>query len=209
MIVADNASTDRTAEIAAERGCRVVTVTKRLIGAVRNGGARVASGEILAFVDADTQIHPDTFNEIDEVLASGRVVGGTTGIRFERSSLGIKLTYALLVFLGLVARGAQNRRDFSVDTGLVFCRRADFEEIGGYREKYLFGEDVWFLVDMRRLGRRRGQRLARGLTASAVFSTRKFDEFGDWHYFSLLFRLPFSVLFRSREWVWRYWYERR
>src|SRR5438093_3363521 len=65
VIVADNLSTDRTAEIAAARGARVVSVEKRVIGAVRNGGARAASGEVLAFMDADLRIHPQTFNAID------------------------------------------------------------------------------------------------------------------------------------------------
>src|SRR5688500_213700 len=57
VIVADNGSTDATRQIASERGCVVVSVEKRVIGAARNGGARAARGEILAFVDADTQIH--------------------------------------------------------------------------------------------------------------------------------------------------------
>src|SRR5947207_14065985 len=52
VIVADNASTDRTAEIAAARGCRVVSVAKRAIAAARNGGAAEASRPILGLVDA-------------------------------------------------------------------------------------------------------------------------------------------------------------
>src|ERR1035437_1341775 len=84
VIVADNGSTDTTSRIAADRGCLVVSVEKRVIGAARNGGARVARDEILAFVDADTQIHPETFNEIDRVFSDTRVIGGATGIDFER-----------------------------------------------------------------------------------------------------------------------------
>src|ERR1700704_2222807 len=61
VVVADNASTDRTAEVATARGCRVVSVAKRAIAAARNGGATCARSPILAFVDADTQIHPDSF----------------------------------------------------------------------------------------------------------------------------------------------------
>ena len=68
VIVADNVSTDETAEIARSRGCRVVSVEKRVIGAVRNGGARAAAGEIFAFVDADSRIHPATFDVIDRCL---------------------------------------------------------------------------------------------------------------------------------------------
>jgi glycosyltransferase involved in cell wall biosynthesis len=57
IIVADNMSTDETAAIAQSRGCRVATSS----GAVllrRAMGAAIARGEILAFTDADMQVHP-------------------------------------------------------------------------------------------------------------------------------------------------------
>ena len=44
IVVADNASTDDTARIARDAGCRVVHVEKRSIAAARNGGARAARG---------------------------------------------------------------------------------------------------------------------------------------------------------------------
>ncbi|MFB3110649.1 MAG: glycosyltransferase family 2 protein, partial [Gemmatimonadales bacterium] len=68
VIVADNGSTDATAEIARASGCRVVSVAKRVIAAARNGGAAVARGALLAFTDADMRIHPETFNAIDEAM---------------------------------------------------------------------------------------------------------------------------------------------
>ena len=40
VIVADNASSDATARVAADAGCRVVHVARRSIAAARNGGAR-------------------------------------------------------------------------------------------------------------------------------------------------------------------------
>ncbi|HET6372706.1 MAG TPA: glycosyltransferase, partial [Candidatus Polarisedimenticolia bacterium] len=52
VIVADNASTDRTAAIAAGRGARVVPVERRIIAAARNAGAAAATGDLLCFVDA-------------------------------------------------------------------------------------------------------------------------------------------------------------
>ena len=87
VIVADNDSSDQTAEIARARGCRVAKVTKRVIAAVRNGGAAVARGEILTFVDADSCIHPATFNAIEKAVESGKIVAGATGVRLERWSL--------------------------------------------------------------------------------------------------------------------------
>ncbi len=213
VIVADNASTDRTPEIARSHGCTVVAVEKRVIAASRNGGARVAHGDLLAFVDADARIHPETFNEIERALADGRIVGGTTGICFERSSPGLTCTYGLLVFMGALVRLAfREWPSRQVDAGVVFCRRRDFEAIGGYNEDRFFAEDVQLLLDLSRLGRRRGQRLGRGTNARMVFSTRKFDEYGDWHYFSAPFRLPWSALRRpgaTNEFARRYWYDRR
>ncbi len=209
VIVADNASTDGTARIARERGCRVAPVEKRVIAAARNGGARIARGEILAFIDADSEIHAETFNEIDRVLSDPKVVGGTTGTRFERRSLGLLCTHVFLVALSVALRGGRSLRDLNTDTGVVFCRRRDFEEFGGYREKRLFAEDIQFLYDLRKLGWKRGQRLTRGTKAKALFSTRKFDEYGDWHYFTAPIRLAWSELFKRNEFVKRYWYERR
>ena len=180
IIVADNCSTDGTATIAEARGCRVVEVAQRRIASVRNGGAAAASGQILCFVDADGQIHPDSFNAVDATLASGRVVAGASGVTMERLSLGIVVTYWLFMPWVWMLR---------MDTGLVFCRRRDFEAIGGYDEGRPVGEDVRLLLDLRRLGRMRGQRLIRLTSIKGVASTRKFDAHGDWHYLTELWRL--------------------
>jgi glycosyltransferase involved in cell wall biosynthesis len=200
VIVVDNGSTDLTAAIAADRGCVVTRVEERRIASARNGGARHAVGEILAFVDADMQVHQQTFNAIEDSLGTGRVVAGATGVRLERWSLGIALTYALFMILVWSLR---------MDTGVVFCRREDFETIGGYDERRFFAEDVQFLMDLRRVGRRRGQRLVRLRTVKALASCRKFDIHGDWHYFTDLFRLV-PLMLRSpkatNEFAEKYWY---
>jgi glycosyltransferase involved in cell wall biosynthesis len=203
VIVADNASTDRTAEVAHSWGCRVVRVEKRSIAAARNGGARVAEGEVLAFVDADSLLHPETFNAIERTISSGLVVVGATGVRMNRISLGIALVLLLTVPLLKVA---------GLDSGVVFCRRADWETVGGYQEERLVAEDVQFLLDMKRLGRARGQGFERAKGVKVVTSARKFDKHGDWHFFIELPRVLLWWLFSQaalERWVRRYWYEDR
>jgi len=200
IIVADNHSTDTTAQIAAERGFRVATVEKRCIAAVRNAGAKIAKGEILAFVDADSVIHENTFVHLRELLSGEKYVGGATGVTLERWSFGITAAYLLLLPFILLTK---------MDTGVVFCSRADFERIGGYDENLQFAEDVAFLLALRRLGKTRGQSLVRATQVKAVASTRKFDEHGDWHYFGLMWRVGCSMMFGKDEekTADQYWYK--
>ncbi len=53
VVVADNGSTDRSAEIARELGARVVPVAERGYGAALRGGIEAAQGEYVIFADAD------------------------------------------------------------------------------------------------------------------------------------------------------------
>ena len=198
VIVADNGSTDDTREIATRYGCRVVPVEPRNIGAVRNGGAREARGALLCFVDADGRVHPDVFNVVDATLSSGKYSVGATGVIPERWSFGIVCTFAVLLPLLWISR---------IDTGLIFCRRADFNAVGGYDESWPAAEDVMFHVAMIKAGWTRGQRPVRTTRVKGIASMRKFDRHGDWHYFRL-FPHAFSLL-RNRQltgWTHKYWY---
>jgi glycosyltransferase involved in cell wall biosynthesis len=203
VVVADNASTDRTAELARERGCRVAPVAKRSIAAARNAGFAAARGEIVAFVDADMRIHPGTFDAIERALASARIVGGSTGVTFERWSLGLAVTFAVFVPVVWLT---------GFDTGVVFCRRSDFEASGGYDETLRVAEDVGFLLALRRVGRRRRKRLVRLRGVKSVASTRKFDQYGDWHYLTVIPRLAVGLVLKhpsSLREIEKYWYQPR
>lgn len=204
ILVADNGSTDATAQIAAARGCRVVAVEQRCIAAARNGGAAAATGEWLGFVDADSMIRPETFAAIEQALSDSAVVGGATGVTMERWSPGIALTYAAMLPMVWLT---------GMDTGVVFCRRADFEALGGYDEARLIAEDVDFLWRLKRLGRARGQSLRRLREVKAITSTRKFDRYGDWHYFTCMPVEAVRLLRHGRGaltgFAQRYWYQDR
>ncbi len=203
VIVVDNQSTDETAAVARECGCLVVQEKKRIIAAVRNTGARVAQGEILAFTDADNILHPETFNKIERAMSSSKVVGGATGVRSDRMSLGIACAYAIVVPMVWVT---------GMDTGVVFCRERDFRSLGGYNESFLFGEDVDFLWRLIKYGRVRGKRLIRIRKCKAINSTRKFDRFGEWHYVCLVFKYLRSLIVRSYtidNFALTYWYSDR
>jgi len=201
VIVADNLSTDRTAEVATARGARVVRVETRRIAAARNGGGRAAQGDILCFIDADSAVHPQTFDAINRAIRSGRYVAGATGVVLERRSLGLLVTYCLFMPMVWLT---------GMDTGVIFCRREDFESVNGYDETRLYAEDVLFLLALRRLGRKKGQRLTRLSGVKALGATRKFDQFGDWHYFGMLGHVLKSLVtwnWHDEELADRYWYD--
>jgi glycosyltransferase involved in cell wall biosynthesis len=203
IIVADNGSTDDTAAIARARGCVVAPVEKRMIAAARNGGAAKATAPILCFVDADMQIHPDTFTAIARAMADPRFVGGATGVTMERWSAGIAITFAAILPLVWLT---------NMDTGVVFMRRADFLETGGYPEGRHYAEDIAMLWKLIRLGRSRGQRMTRLRAFKSIASTRKFDRYGDWHYFWLMPPLAIGTLFARRSQhptARKYWYDDR
>jgi len=213
VIVADNDSSDRTAEIAQQAGCRVVHVARRCIAAARNGGAEQATGELLAFADADFRIAPTTFNYIRQVMEQPGVIGGGTGLTMERWSPGIRATLCLILPPLLL---------LGIDGGVWFCRRRDFQQLGGYDENVQAAEDVLFLRSLQRLGKSRTprQRLVTRFAARrfnlqralAINSARKFDKHGDWHMFGhALTTLP-RIIFRRGvvdEYIQRYWYEDR
>ena len=203
VIVADNGSTDATAAIAAAAGCTVVAVEQRCIAAARNGGAAVARAPILAFVDADSRVHPGVFTAIVAALADPRIVGGASRVTMERWSVGIAVTFALMLPVVWLTR---------FDTGVVFWRRADFEALGGYDTTRLLAEDVEYLWRLRRLGRTRGQRLVRLRGVRTQTSSRKFDKHGDWHYLTLMPKVAWQLLRdhrRAEAFAKKYWYEGR
>lgn len=68
VIVVDASSTDKTAVIARKYGAKVITVPHYTIGYSREIGLEKASGDILAYTDADT-VHPkDWLTKIEQTL---------------------------------------------------------------------------------------------------------------------------------------------
>src|SRR6185295_7087174 len=86
LIVVDNASADRTADIARSCGAKLVYEALRNISKVRNTGANSAHGDVLVFVDADTIVPPHFLSRIAEAMDDPRCVGGSVDIVHTPSS---------------------------------------------------------------------------------------------------------------------------
>jgi glycosyltransferase involved in cell wall biosynthesis len=171
VIVVVNRCTDRTEEIARERGATVVHTDARNLAKIRNTAAQSATGEIIVTIDADSRMSPKMLLDIDRHLRSGRYIGGGVMLWPERWSLGIVATGIMLLPLAVRHR---------VSGGLFWCLRKDFEAIGGFDERWVSVEDLDFAKRLKAHGKKQGKRYGTLWRSYIVTSCRKFDTFGDW-----------------------------
>jgi glycosyltransferase involved in cell wall biosynthesis len=145
MIVVDDGSTDRTAEIAVEEGARLVQIQRRHIAASRNAGAHAAKGDVLFFVDADTRISKDHITGATDALKAG-CSGGGARVAIEGfvplwARIFVRL-FSIVYFGNNLGAGA-----------FLFTTRDNFEEAGGFDEQLFIGEEVYFSQALKKLGR--------------------------------------------------------
>jgi len=67
-IVVDDGSTDSTAQIADQAGVQTIRLEHRGLAAARNAGVEAASGEIIAFIDADARADRDWLYHLVETI---------------------------------------------------------------------------------------------------------------------------------------------
>jgi len=145
VVVADDASADRTPAIAREHGARVVPVRHRQIAATRNAGARAAGGEWLVFVDADTAVTPAVVRGALEAMHAG-AAGGGSAFQFDgRVPLYGRILQRVAIPL---------YRALGLASGcFLFCTRRAFEAVGGFDERLFAGEELAMSRALRRAGR--------------------------------------------------------
>ena len=83
LIVCDNNSTDRTAEVARAAGASVIFEPVNQIGRARNRGASAATGDWLIFIDADSHPSAALFADAAAAIETGRCLAGGCTIRVE------------------------------------------------------------------------------------------------------------------------------
>jgi glycosyltransferase involved in cell wall biosynthesis len=145
VIVADDGSTDQTAEIARQHGARVVTVHHRQISATRNAGARAAQGDLLIFIDADTIVTPEVVCAAIDAVRAG-AVGGGCAIRYSG-----RIPAYLRVFVPIEVWFARMMR---IAFGcFLFTTRESFEAVGGFDTTIYATEEVTMSLALHHQGR--------------------------------------------------------
>jgi rSAM/selenodomain-associated transferase 2 len=110
-----------------------------------NAGARLASGDALLFLHADTRLPAGAAEAIDAALADPGVVAGRFDVRFDNPAPAFRMIGALM---NLRSRWS------GISTGDqgIFVRRPTFEALGGFPEIPLM-EDVALTRRLKRAGR--------------------------------------------------------
>ena len=145
IVVVDDASTDRTAEIARRAGARVVAVDVRPIAAARNAGARAARGSLLVFVDADTIVPPAVLRGAVDAMRAGAVGGGAGAVADAASPPSVVRITRWALWIMRIAKWAAGC--------FLFARRDAFERAGGFDERYFASEEIHMSRALKKHGR--------------------------------------------------------
>jgi len=150
VIVVDNNSTDKTAEIAAAAGALVVFEPINQIARARNAGAAAASGDWLLFIDADSLLSSGLLFDIHALIDADKAVGCGSTMQMQGLPWWGRSMMATWTTMSLTLRWAAG--------SLLVCRAEAFREVGGFNTQLYAAEEIDLSQRLKRWGRERGQR---------------------------------------------------
>lgn len=166
-IVVDGTSSDESAHLAADMGCKVVLIAahERGRGKQVRAGAAVANGDWLLFLHADTVLQEGWVKAVRDHITNGQNKAAYFALAFDQSGAGPKRVAAM-------ANWRARRLGLPYgDQGLLISR-ALYDQIGGFGDLALM-EDVDIVSRLTRA------RLV-GLEGVAVTSGAKYARGGWW-----------------------------
>ena len=147
IIVADAGSEDKTVEIAEKEGCRVIKGGSPSKG--RNEGARVARGDLLFFLDADTFLSVDflekSLKEFKErkLDVASFCLDSQAGRRGEKFLFNFFYNWPILFLEKILAHATQ----------AILVKKEIFERVNGFDEEVKFAEDHNLVRRIAKIGR--------------------------------------------------------
>jgi glycosyltransferase involved in cell wall biosynthesis len=204
IIVSDANSTDRTPEIVREyekstngRIRLVQRPGKQNIAIGRNAGAEAAKGGILFHMDADVMIPNKErfFSKIRTAFQNPKTVAATVPLWIYPEESGfVDKCYHL--FMNSVIRLSFVFGVYLAKGECQFVRRNTFEEIEGYNEKLIAGEDCNLFFRLHKEGR-----VVYLPSLCVHHSPRRFREYGYFKVSMIYLREGLSLLFLRRSYV--------
>lgn len=151
LIVCDNNSRDRTAEIARTNSATVVFEPINQIARARNSGAAAATGDWLLFVDADSHPSMELFAEVVAEIETGKCLAGGCTIRMEAG-----YPKASLITHGWNWASRWRRL---LAGSFIFVDTAAFRKIGGFSNELFAGEELDLSHRLKKLARESGRKI--------------------------------------------------
>ncbi len=172
LIVCNNNSTDRTAELAVKGGATVVFEPINQISRARNSGASAASGQWLVFVDADSQPSKALFADMVEQIQTHECLAGGSTIQLDGPDrMGVRVAKSWNWF----------SRSFRLLAGsFIFCDAEAFREIGGFNNELFATEELDLTKRLKRLARRTGKQIVILHRNPLLTSSRKLHLYSPW-----------------------------
>lgn len=164
-LVVANGCTDRTQEVAKGKCHRLIVVSEKNLGLARNLGARLAQGDLLLFLDADTTLEPMALRQIAGSFSPGDAAG-TLQARPDGKRLACRLIYCLKNFM--------HRWELHPgSSGVILCWKEQFLAVGGFDEDLEVRENSELIKRLKRYGR---YKFIREVTATT--SMRRYEQRG-------------------------------
>ena len=151
LIVCDNNSTDRTAEIARAAGATVVFEPFNQIGRARNTGAAAASGDWLIFVDADSHPSAELLSEVADAIVSGKYLAGGSTVWLDQR------VFAADIFTRLWNGLSRFKRLLA--GSFIFVEAAAFRKLGGFSNQFFAAEELDLSRRLKVLARAAGRKI--------------------------------------------------
>ena len=201
LIVCDNNSTDRTAEITHAAGAMVVFEPFNQIARARNRGAAAAAGDWLIFVDADSHPSAELFEEVAEQIASGRCLAGGTTVRLDSRHW---LSEVVNAFWNILSRSCR-----LLAGSFIFCEAAAFRKVGGFNNEFFAGEELELSGRLKKLSRETGRKIAILHRHPLVTSARKLRLYTFGEYLRLVVRAAINRRTLASREACHMWYDGR
>ncbi len=158
IIVVNNASTDRTREVALDyAGVRVVDEPQKGLTFARQAGFAASSGELIANVDSDSRLTPGWVETVLAEFAAEQKLVALSGpfVYYDLSPgqrVSVRCFYAVAYLVYALNRYVL-RAGSMVQGGNFVLRRAALEKIGGFNTVIAFyGEDTDIARRMNQVG---------------------------------------------------------
>lgn len=151
LIVVDNGSTDQGPHIARQFGAQVLVLPGLLIGALRNRGTAIATGDWLAFIDADIEMPESWLKPLFDIEGSGQA--DVFGLDLHTPAEAPWYATAWQRRTSRAASQTAHAVDWLPSANLLM-RRHWFDKVGGFNESLRTGEDKEFTLRLHEQGAR-------------------------------------------------------